>query len=202
MQKRFHSAMQARGDALEAEADAAAAFLEADEVDVDVEGNTDVLRSRRRASISNRPTMTLASPFVITTAPLGASLASSSSRGVHTSALSPSSPSSTPSSRSPSTSARPPAPTAARTRRNSTSALPSASQPLVDLNQPRTRTPYSAVPRERRPPASNPADAASKGESDQVQYEKRRRFRDAQQQDPATTVRPSFGSLPSSSSLH
>ena len=191
MQKRFHSAMQARGDA-----------LEADEVDVDVEGNTDVLRSRRRASISNRPTMTLASPFVITTAPLGASLASPSSRGVHTSALSPSSPSSTPSSRSPSTSARPPAPTAARTRRNSTSALPSASQPLVDLNQPRTQTPYSAVPRERRPPASNPADAASKGESDQVQYEKRRRFRDAQQQDPATTVRPSFGSLPSSSSLH
>ncbi|GAA5843953.1 hypothetical protein JCM9279_003685 [Rhodotorula babjevae] len=193
MQKRFHSAMAARADA---DADAAA-LLEADEVDV--ESNTDVLRSRRRASISNRPTMTLASPFVITTAPLGASLASSSSsRAVHTSSSpSSSSSASSPSSRTPSTSALPPAPTAARTRRNSTSALPSASQPLVDLAQPRTQTPYSAVPRERRPPASNPADAASRGESEAVQHHKRRRFRDEQLQDPATSVRRSPSCLSS-----
>ncbi|BGP39210.1 hypothetical protein JCM10450v2_003165 [Rhodotorula kratochvilovae] len=156
MQKRYHSAV-ARGGARAEDTEAA---READEVDL--ENNTDVLRSRRRASISNRPTMTLASPFVITTTPLSrTSVPVAAARGVHTSTLAPAARAST-SSTSPRASssfaAAPPSPSVPRVRRNSTSALPSSSEPLVDLPPPRAASPYRNVVRERRPPSSNPGD--------------------------------------------
>ncbi|EMS20259.1 pentatricopeptide repeat protein [Rhodotorula toruloides NP11] len=86
MQRRYHSAF-ARGEKADE-----AVEREADEVDLDVSTNTDVLRSRRRASISNRPTMTLASPFVITTTPFASprrpsTPLSSATRSIHTSAV-------------------------------------------------------------------------------------------------------------------
>ncbi|GAA5994349.1 Pet309p [Rhodotorula paludigena] len=163
LQKRYHSAF-ARG-APSAE-EAAELEREADEIDVEV--GTDVLRSGRRASISNRPTMTLASPFVITTTPLVAhkrrpSVPAAAQRGMHTStsALASSSarplpPSSNPSD--PSFAAAPPAATVSRVRRNSTSALPSSSEPLVDLPPARSASPRRYT-RELRPPSGSPLDA-------------------------------------------
>ncbi|BGP23924.1 pentatricopeptide repeat protein [Rhodotorula toruloides] len=86
MQRRYHSAF-ACGEKTDQ-----AMEREADEVDLDVSTNTDVLRSGRRASISNRPTMTLASPFVITTTPFASrrrpsSPLSSVHRPLHTSTI-------------------------------------------------------------------------------------------------------------------
>lgn len=185
MQQRYHSAMAARGAG--ARSEMAAQDREADEVDVGV--NTDVLRSRRRASISNRPTMTLASPFVITTTPLAAArTASAGARSVHTSTRAPTTPlSSTPSSHS---SAVPPAPTVPRVRRNSTSALPSASEPLVELPPRRAESPYRNVVRERRPPASNPGDEANEAQAAAAVQHAKRRLVQEQQMDPWLAVRP------------
>lgn len=142
MQRRYHSAF-AQG--------LATREIEADEMDElrrvggdavtsaqdAVSGPADVLGSRRRASISNRPTMTLASPFVITTPPAVSPLRSSTPvRGLHTTsaASAPVVPASldiiTPpstTSRSSAFASRPPSPSLTRHRRNSTSAIPSTS---------------------------------------------------------------------------
>ncbi|KAG0656752.1 hypothetical protein C6P46_006958 [Rhodotorula mucilaginosa] len=153
MQRRYHSAF-AQGllptrEELEADEMDAMMLADADSVsEADrVSGPADVLRSGRRASISNRPTMTLASPFVITTPPAvtparASTNSSSSIRQVHTSTP-PEQPSasdhiisssgadlvaSTSSSAAPTfSSPRPPSPTFPRHRRNSTSAVPSPS---------------------------------------------------------------------------
>lgn len=168
MQRRYHSAF-AQGllptrEELEADEMDAMMLADADSVsEADrVSGPADVLRSRRRASISNRPTMTLASPFVITTPPAvtpARASTPSSIRHFHTSTpteqswasdhiisssaadpVAPTSASSAPIF----SSSRPPSPTFPRHRRNSTSAVPSpssvASGPAVDLS-PRSSTP-------------------------------------------------------------
>ncbi|GAA5825251.1 hypothetical protein JCM3770_003172, partial [Rhodotorula araucariae] len=192
MQKRYHSAV-ARGSRVDSAAQDADLAREADEVDL--ENNTDVLRSRRRASISNRPTMTLASPFVITTTPLVAakrrpSVPVAAARGVHTSTLAPALRASASASPRPATSfsAAPPTPSVPRVRRNSTSAVPSSSEPLVDLPPPRASSPYRNIVRDRRPPSGNPED------KNDVKVQDRRR-RDAQLQareeaiDPVTAER-------------
>ncbi|GAA5987123.1 hypothetical protein JCM10908_001035 [Rhodotorula pacifica] len=161
MQRRYHSAFAQGLSTRELEAD------EMDSMEMDgadgVSGPADVLRSRRRASISNRPTMTLASPFVITTppavTPARSSTPAASTRQIHTSTaveqpasaniisstsnfIEPVAPTSTATSFSTS---RPPSPTFPRHRRNSTSAVPSSSVasaagPAVEL-PPRSSTP-------------------------------------------------------------
>ena len=168
MQRRYHSAfaqgLLPRREELEADEMDAMMSADADSVsEADrVSGPADVLRSRRRASISNRPTMTLASPFVITTPPAvtpARASTPSSIRHFHTSTpteqssasdhiisssaadpVAPTSASSAPSF----SSSRPPSPTFPRHRRNSTSAVPSpasvASGPAVGLS-PRSSTP-------------------------------------------------------------
>ncbi|KWU47384.1 hypothetical protein RHOSPDRAFT_30806 [Rhodotorula sp. JG-1b] len=168
MQRRYHSAfaqgLLPRREELEADEMDAMMLADADSVsEADrVSGPADVLRSRRRASISNRPTMTLASPFVITTPPAvtpARASTPSSIRHFHTSTpteqssasdhiisssaadpVAPTSASSAPSF----SSSRPPSPTFPRHRRNSTSAVPSpasvASGPAVGLS-PRSSTP-------------------------------------------------------------
>lgn len=171
MQRRYHSAF-AQGllptrEELEADEMDAMMLADADSVsDADrVSGPADVLRSRRRASISNRPTMTLASPFVITTppavTPARASTPSSSVRQIHTSTPTeqPSASNhiisssgadpvaSTSSSFAPISSiTRPPSPTFPRHRRNSTSAVPSPSSVASGLESAVDLPPRSSTP--------------------------------------------------------
>ncbi|GAA5861237.1 hypothetical protein JCM3774_002237 [Rhodotorula dairenensis] len=165
MQRRYHSAFAQGLPTRELEADEMDAALLADADSVApsdrISGPADVLGSRRRASISNRPTMTLASPFVITTPPAvtPARPSTPSARPVHTSApaqhppppvdiidsftVHPVASTSTASTFS---SSRPPSPTVPRHRRNSTSAVPSSSASAIESGPAVALPPRSATP--------------------------------------------------------
>lgn len=167
MQRRYHSAFAQGLPTRDLEADEMdAALAEPDRVGPSdrVSGPADVLGSRRRASISNRPTMTLASPFVITTPPAASTPArppTPSSRRVHTSAPAQHSPSidihnsaavhpvASTSTASPFSTSRPPSPTLPRHRRNSTSAVPSTSAAVAAVGA------VKLPPRSSTPPVQN-----------------------------------------------